>query len=62
MFILGVENGKHIKGINSGEVKHKIAQFADNTQLIIELFLHGSPNSLKYVMKILTISGDISGL
>ena len=65
LFILCVEilatmirEDKNIKGISIGETEHKISQYADDTEIMLE----GDRNSFERTIKIIDIFGKKSGL
>ena len=65
LFILYVEilatvirEDKNIKSISIGETEHKISQYADDTEILLE----GDRNSFERTVQIIYIFGEKSGL
>ena len=53
-----IREDKNIKGISIGETEHKISQYADDTEIMLE----GNRNSFDRTIKIIDIFGKKSGL
>ena len=53
-----IENNKDIKGVQIGKYSFKIAQFADDTAIILD----GTQHSLQATLNVLEIFGSMSGL
>ena len=48
-----IREDKNIKGISTGETEHKISQYADDTEIMLE----GDRNSFERTIKIIDIFG-----
>ena len=53
-----IRQNKNIIGISIGETEHKISQYADDTEIMLE----GDDNSFETTIKTIDIFGKISAL